>query len=127
MTGHVTDDREAVLAITVRGPSGAARDIETVIDTGFNGHLSLPPELVASLGLPFHSDGTATIADDIELTLPLYIGQVEWNGTERTVFVVAASGGALLGMSLLYGHRMCVDVLEAGRVTIEPIQHGPQP
>jgi clan AA aspartic protease len=121
MIGYVTDSREAVLPITVRGPSRLPRQIEAVIDTGFNGHLALPPESVAVLGLPFHSDSTATLADDTEVMLPLHTGQVEWDGTERRVFVLSAAGSPLLGMSLLYGSRLVVDVIEGGPVTITPI------
>ena len=34
---------EAVISLSLRGPSGQAQEIDAVIDTGFNGFLTLPP------------------------------------------------------------------------------------
>ncbi len=35
--GVVNDAYEAVIYLTVQGPSGQAREVEAVIDTGFTG------------------------------------------------------------------------------------------
>ena len=51
--GQVTTEHEAVIRLTVRGPSGQGQQVEAVIDTGFSGWFSLPPEWIASLGLPW--------------------------------------------------------------------------
>jgi hypothetical protein len=37
MTGIVTADREAVLELTVRGPSSQETEITAVLDTGYTG------------------------------------------------------------------------------------------
>ena len=50
--GVVNRFLEAVVSLRVRGPEGREREIETVIDTGYSGNLTLPPELVAELELP---------------------------------------------------------------------------
>ena len=50
MTGVVTDRREAVIHLRLRGPAGQEQEIEAIIDTGFDGWLSLPSSLVARLG-----------------------------------------------------------------------------
>ena len=42
IVGYVNAYREAVIPLTVRG-SQAQEEIETVIDTGFDGSLTLPP------------------------------------------------------------------------------------
>jgi predicted aspartyl protease len=49
MTGIVNVDLEAVLRLSVRDAAGHSHDVEAVIDTGFNGFLTLPPALVAAL------------------------------------------------------------------------------
>ena len=41
--GVVNAAYEAVIRLSLRGPSGQAREIDAVIDTGFNGFLTLPP------------------------------------------------------------------------------------
>ena len=51
ISGVVTDDRQAVIHLTVRGPAGQEQEIEAIIDTGFDGSLSLPSSIVVQLGL----------------------------------------------------------------------------
>ena len=51
ISGVVTDDRQAVIHLIVRGPAGQEQEIEAIIDTGFDGYLSLPPSLIVLLGL----------------------------------------------------------------------------
>ena len=55
--GFVNANYEPVVTLSLQGPSGNARDIEAVVDTGFNGFLTLPPPLVAELELTFQSEG----------------------------------------------------------------------
>ena len=49
ITGIVNVDLEAVLRFSVGDAAGHSHDVEAVIDTGFNGFLTLPPALVAAL------------------------------------------------------------------------------
>lgn len=42
ITGVVSTDLEATIRLRVQGPCGQQREIEVVIDTGFNGSLTLP-------------------------------------------------------------------------------------
>ena len=58
---------EPVIALAVHGQSEQSRDIEAVVDTGFNGFLTLPTTLVSELGLPFVSIGRATLSDGSEI------------------------------------------------------------
>ena len=51
ITGTVNANREAIISCGVRGPHGKEREIEAVIDTAFNGFLTLPPQVIAALGL----------------------------------------------------------------------------
>lgn len=53
IAGVVNAAYEAVVTLAVQGPDGQTRDIDAVIDTGFGGFLTLPPALVAELGLPY--------------------------------------------------------------------------
>jgi predicted aspartyl protease len=49
MTGVVTPNRQAVIELTLRSTGGQVNTVEAVIDTGFNGFLTLPPHLSAIL------------------------------------------------------------------------------
>ena len=56
------------------------------------------------------------------MILDVYLAVVIWNDREREVLALQAEGGALVGMSLLYGNRVTITVLDGGDITIEPIQ-----
>ena len=66
ITGVVRDDRQAIVHLMVRGPAGQEQEIEAIIDTGFDGWLSLPSSLVVRLGLVWHRRGRALLADGSE-------------------------------------------------------------
>ena len=51
ITRMVNTNREAIIQLVALGPHGHQQEIEAVIDTGFTGFLTMPPALVAVLGL----------------------------------------------------------------------------
>ncbi len=117
--GVVNAAREAVIHLTVNGLAGRTRDIEAIVDTGFGGFLTLPPALVAELGLNFEGIGRATLGDGSEITFPYYDVAVLWDGQPKYGLADAADTTPLVGMSLLDSHNLCVEVEEGGRVVIE--------
>jgi clan AA aspartic protease len=121
ITGVITPDREAVFRLVVRGPQGQEQRVEAVIDTGFNGFLTLPHPLVAALQLVFHSRALATLGDGSTVALRKYEATVLWEGQDRDVLVLESAGGSLAGMSLLYGSRMTLDIVDGGPLTIEAL------
>ncbi len=46
ISGVVTANAEAVIRLTVRGPRGQSERIKAVVDTGYNGCLSMPSSLI---------------------------------------------------------------------------------
>ena len=116
--GVVNGDYEAVVALVVRGPSGRTQQIEAVVDTGFNGLLTLPKVLIVDLGLPFISTGRATLADGSEATYDVYEAAVLWDGHPRYVEAAATGNTPLIGMLLLDGHDLSVQARDGGHVVI---------
>lgn len=119
--GIVTASREAVIRISVHGPNGQEQEIEAVLDTGFNGFLTLPPAIVAVLGLPLIGRGRAILANGSEDVFNVYEVTVLWDGQPRVVETDAADTDALVGMSMLYGCKVQVHALDGGAVTIEAL------
>ncbi|MYI83483.1 MAG: clan AA aspartic protease [Chloroflexi bacterium] len=117
--GAVNAAYEAVVPIAVSGPAGRVRDVEAVIDTGYNGFLTLPPVLVAELGLSFVSNGQAILADGGEATFDIHSVTVLLDGQPRDVDVYVSDTAPLVGMRLLDGHGVCIEVESGGRVVIE--------
>jgi hypothetical protein len=93
LTGTVNAFREAVLRLAVRGPSGNERAAEAVVDTGYDGSLTLPP----------------------------HEGIVLWNGRPRRIAVDVVDTDPLLGMALLYGQELTIQVVEGGAVSVRDL------
>jgi clan AA aspartic protease len=117
--GAVNVSREAVVPLTVTGPAGRTQPIDAVIDTGFNGFLTLPSALVSELQLPFVTRGRATLANGSEDVFGIHNAVVMWDGQPRRVLTDVADTAPLAGMSLLDGHSLYVEVEEGGRVAIQ--------
>ena len=124
MEGAVNAAHEAVLTLSLEGPAGETRDIAAVVDTGFTGFLTVTPALAVELGLPFEGTARATLADGSETTFPYYGVAVLWDGQTRYVEADAADTTPLVGMRLLEGHSLYVEVEDGGRVVIEPTATG---
>jgi clan AA aspartic protease len=110
-----------VVRLSVRGSSGASTDVDVVLDTGFTESLTLPPALIASLQLPPRGTADFKLADGGSVRLRVFRGSVFWQGQPRVVLVIETDGPALVGMEMLQGCRVTLDVVDGGDVTIEPL------
>jgi clan AA aspartic protease len=121
ITGTVNANRQPLVRLVVRGPSGQEQDIEGLVDTGYNGFITVSPGLAGALGLVRLGRGRATLADGRQELLDIYEGTVLWEGSPRTVEVDAADTVTLLGMALLDGHDLHIRAVIGGSVTISAI------
>ncbi len=117
--GFVNANLEAVVTLPLRGPTGGTREVDAVVDTGFNGYLTLPPMLVADLGLPVVGDGEAVLADGSEAAFDVYGVTVLWDGQPRHIETGAVGIDPLVGMALLNRHNLNIDVEDGGSVVIQ--------
>ena len=120
MTGKVTDNLDAVIEIEVVGLNQQEK-IEVVIDTGFYGFLVLPSNLISRLTLQRIGNQPAFLGDGNEVDFDIYLVKVLWNGEEREVTALESDAGPLVGMSLLYGSRVVLDVISDGDVSINAL------
>ena len=117
--GIVNADLEAVVTVPVSGPAGQVRDIQAVIDTGFNGLMTLPPGLIGELRLPRLGSSQVTLANGSEATFDVFGATLLWNGQSRSVAVDSADITPLVGMALLESHDLHIKIREGGRVLIQ--------
>ncbi len=117
--GSVNASLESVVALDLRGPTGQARYVDAVVDTGFSRFLTLPPSVVRELGLPFAGARLVILADGSEVALEAYAATVLWDGRPREIVAYAADTTPLIGMSMLEGHSLYVEVEDGGHVAIE--------
>jgi clan AA aspartic protease len=119
--GVVNLRREATLSLVVGNSSGQREVINTVIDTGFDGFLSLRSEIIVRLGLPWTISNLASLGDGSEVLFDFYTATVIWDGQYCEIDIAASETEPLLGMAMLYGYRLQVDNVEGGTVKIEAL------
>ena len=119
--GNVNASHEAVVRLRVRGPGEVEADIDAIVDSGFTSSLTLPAPMVTALGLVRESGDTAMLADGSVGPFDICVAEVSWDGTWRTVVVWVVGDEALLGMRLLAGHKLGIEVVPGGVVEIVPL------
>jgi clan AA aspartic protease len=117
--GQVNARREAVIPLQVRDLQGQTFDLQATIDTGFSGSLTLPLALLTALQMSYDRTEIYTLGDNNDVSFDLYSGTVVWNGQDRDVFVLATESAPLVGMSMLHGSHLFMDVVDGGEVRIE--------
>lgn len=121
ISGVVTANREAVVPVVIRGAHGHNVYVDAVIDTGFTGFLTLPAPLIATLGLAFAGTTRATLGAGSTVSMDVFEATVLWDNHVRSVTVLAATGGALVGMAMLFGYRLTLEGADGGAVHIEAL------
>ena len=120
--GVVNAAREAVVTLSLRGAAGRTLEVDAVVDTGFSRFLTLPPAMVAELRLGLTGVNRVILADGSEATLDVYGITVLWDGRTRDVVAYESDTTPLVGMSLLDGHSLYVEVSDGGRVEIQVME-----
>lgn len=121
ISGRVSQDLQAVVAVTLIGNAGQQLSIDTVLDTGFQGYLVLTPEVIGSLGLEYPRRVDFTLADGQRVQLNSYIATAVWHDRPRLVIVLEGESTPLIGTFLLRGSRVTLDMEAGGGVSIEEI------
>ncbi len=121
MLGRVNQRCEAVLPIVVGNVNGQRQVIDAVIDTGFNGFLTLPSAMIMTLDLSWSGSDVATLGDGSEALFDMYTANIIWDGDYKEIDIAESETESLIGMGLLYGYRLQVDIIEKGQITIVPL------
>lgn len=121
ITGTVNANLEATVPLSVVGTRSRQRQVEAVIDTGFTGHLTLPPSVIAALQLTWLGREQGVLADGSVDFFDVYRATVIWNGQPRAVEVDAVNAEPLVGMTLLERHSLQIEVVRGGAVSIKSL------
>jgi clan AA aspartic protease len=117
MTGIVNAVLEATLPLQVYGLNSQA-EVTAVIDTGYNGTLTLPFALITTLALTRLASRSVTLGDASRRVLDFYEAEVDWDGQRQSIPVLCVEGDPLIGTALLKGYKMDADFVVDGLVRI---------
>ena len=122
IVGRVNSNFEAVVNISVSAQNLQRIVVEGQIDTGFNGHLTLPSELIEELGLQFVMEREVRLGDGTSQRVDVYSALVELgDDIRRTALVEPAEVKPLIGMALMRGYELHIEVFEGGEVSLRPL------
>ena len=119
ISGIVNEWLEAAVSLELRGSNGEARVIRAIVDTGYNRYLTVPRRLIADLELPFIATGHARLADGSVIEHGIHSGTVIWDGQALPIELDEADTTPLVGMAMLDGHDLHLEVRQGGPVTIK--------
>ena len=121
ITGTVNASHEATIRFAVRGPNGQEQEVEGIIDTGFTGFLTLNTSHLSALELTWLGREQGILADGSVHLFDVYRATLIWDGQPRVVAVTATDFEPLIGMGMLHGHELRIQVVENGAVAIEAL------
>ena len=124
IVGVVNSHLEATLRLTVQGPDGQVRRVRVVVDTGFDGYITLPPTIILELGLPWKTRTGAILADGSETEFDTYRGVVIWNRRRCLIDVDEAKATLLVGTALLADFEMQAQFRPRGKVMTSRLGSG---
>jgi clan AA aspartic protease len=111
---------EATLQLAI-GDKNPLKMINAIVDTGFDGFLMLPKTIISDLGLSPYSNEKLKLADGTICISDVYKSSLLWDGNYKMIDIHAHVGETtpLVGMSLLRGYRIQIDVVKRGEVTLQ--------
>jgi clan AA aspartic protease len=119
--GQVNARFEAKVGLVIEYGNGATQPFEATIDTGFTGSLTLPPSLVATLGLVWLHYRDIQLVDGSVARMSVYSATIIWDGQHRKVDVYAVDSDALVGLKLLAGNEVRMRLVDGGQVWIDSL------
>jgi clan AA aspartic protease len=118
ISGYVNDDLEPIVPLTVEDVSGNRQLLEARIDSGFDGWLSLSPAILASLGVPVVDREDVLLGDGSVQSVVVHDTPILWDGGPLVVRTDAFDTPPTIGLALLEGYEIRIEVKRGGMVTI---------
>jgi clan AA aspartic protease len=102
-------------------PGQADVAVDCVVDTGFEGFLTLPLATIAELSLSYAGRIDANLADGSNVSTDVYWATIRWRGVEREIAVLGMGHRPLIGTALLEDSHLSIDFCDGGTVLVDDI------
>jgi clan AA aspartic protease len=106
LQGRLREDGQAIVELEIVCRDGSSRTVPAVIDTGFNGQVSLSRQVVNKLDLPLTYEGTIEVelANGNVIEEDIYSGTVRFDGQEVVAEIILTDAAdTFIGTGLLTG------------------------
>ena len=122
MTGIVNSKGESILRLVVGDHETQRVVVDSVVDTGYTGSLTLPPATIVTLDLKWRGSEDVVLGVGCTQRFDVYSTRIIWNAKFRPIKANEADTDLLVGLGLLYGYQMCIQVKDGGSVKIRSLQ-----
>lgn len=120
--GRISEDGEAIIVpVAITDSDGRLWPLETVLDTGFVGDLSLPSNVIHRLGLVRTGSLNFILANGEPARLRTYHARVFWHDRLLDIEVTETGDVPLIGIRMLQGSRVTMEMFPGGEVLIEEV------
>ena len=117
--GRVDSHRQAWVQLDLKSRTGRLQRIEAVVDTGFDGNLTLPPNIIRELDSESELEINVVLATGAADRVKTWNGDVIWHEQVRSLLILESGGTPLLGMELLEDSQLTMQARINGDVLIE--------
>ena len=119
LKGFVNGLDEPLITITLLSHGNRAHSHRVVIDTGFNGTLSLPEKVAKRYGWQWVGYESYEVATGAVVQEKVFLGKIRWFGRAQDVAAVASHAkDILIGTKLLRRSKLWIDFPKR-KLTIE--------
>ncbi|HEY3330157.1 MAG TPA: hypothetical protein VGK19_09075 [Capsulimonadaceae bacterium] len=118
ITGYVRNGFEPIIELIVGGSTGVQVPVSAIVDTGFSEYLTLPPVIIQELGLTPSGSVDIRLGDGSMRRTTIYLARVLWESSWMRINVEETNGDILVGMALLNGCNLNIDVVLDGNVSV---------
>ncbi len=117
--GHVRDGFPRMM-LTLLGPNGPV-NVEFIVDTAFDGELSLPGNILIQLHATYFTDRMSRMADGSLSSCSVYTIELVWDGQPRLTEVVHLDNAPLLGVQLMDSKFLQAEMTDGGEVSLDDL------
>ena len=112
LQGHLREDEQAIVAFDLICRDGTRCSVDAVIDTGFNGQVSLSRTVANFLDLALAVEGTIEmeLASGAIVEEQVYSGPIQFDGQTLTVEIILTDAeDSFIGTGLLTGKVLLIN------------------
>lgn len=119
IAGFVNQHLEPIVQVTILDINEYRWRREVVVDTAFDGDLTLPSEFIEQLGYISAGETEMTLADGQSVKCNFYEAAAIWDGEHRTVYITESATESLLGTNLIHDGVLTIQMWAGGDVVID--------
>ncbi len=123
LLGKLSDKLAPFLELSILSTDSTSRQHSFLVDTGCTLEMVLPAVILAELGWPVIETMEIQQADGSRVAVDLHEGSVVFGELARPVLAAALGTQPIIGMELLQGWQLCLDIIAPGEgeVRLQPL------